>query len=70
MIKELRLLSSYTCNTNTTLEPFTGSDVDEVIQVSLSVGQQRVQAFKFSSETDFDEGTNVQCGSMLTPLNT
>ncbi|XP_064405372.1 uncharacterized protein LOC135350497 [Halichondria panicea] len=55
MIKELRLLSSYTCNTNTTLEPFTGSDVDEVIQVSLSVGQQRVQAFKFSSETDFDE---------------
>ncbi len=55
--KELRLLSSYRCYADKSLGDFTGGSVDKVIQVSLSVGQQQVQAFKFSSETKFDEGT-------------
>ncbi len=53
---ELRLLSSYNCYANTTLGHFS---MDDVIRVSLSVGELQAQAFKFSSENGFDECTYV-----------
>lgn len=57
--RDLRLLSSYSCLANATLGKFKGSSGDQLIEVSLSVSQLQAQAFQFSSETGFDEGTYI-----------
>lgn len=54
-VNKLPLLSSYHCEANTTLNHFGGSVMDDLIQVSLSVSQLQVQAFRFNDDIKFDD---------------
>ncbi len=56
--KELLILSSYSCNANTTLSDFNGLPAGVGIDVSLTVGKLQAQAFKFSGTgNNFDDRT-------------